>query len=604
MEPVSIVMMVNASLGIARSLVHTINELYELAEAYETAAVGIRTVATQCSSFKIAIDRIHKWLQGQQNHSRSDLDDDFWGALKQNLDTGGMVIDDLNRRIEAYKKTPAKFWTRTKYLWNHGIISELQSQIQGLMSALGLLIQVIDLPNKGVPRSLSRAQSTRLNGLTRSARSRVDAQRRRQLEAAQSGDEEAILTQQLLDSKQEEVLVAAIDRPDTSETAPPPYTIGGNDDTGPGGNDEAAVRTSDTAHPLTKVSSEADAQDDWNLRKPKGRPIWKTMWIRTNKSDKTTKTRKSFLPQSKDVKVTSTDDTAAIQDASPVASPDNMSASSNTNYFELQNAVAGLHMEQALTRAESAPEANSAIEIQTSHELTSAEVHSPEALTSPKEELLSNNPYAAMRLASRSKSQTDFYEQHRKDSADKFNRIRPSQRVLEARRPSPPSSPEQDNLSRTSSRSRIGDMTLSSAAGFEQSWQTTATTNRAIKVKVVFEKDSFTNKMSASAARVLGVDDAIEIVDGIALANLTLLHAVGSNDGSDDTVVNGEEVEFEVMNEHESRVTELHLGQGLAHLASLMESGEYIYWNPRSIPDKLRTVDRLRLYRRFELVRW
>lgn len=144
-DPLSILMMVNASLGIARSLVHTIKELYEIAEAYETAALGIRTVATQCNSFRIAIERIHKWLLTQSENNRNDIDEDFWQALKSNLDTGAMVIEDLDRRIEGLKKSPAKFWTRTKYLWNGVVISELQGQIQGLMSAVSLLIHVIDL---------------------------------------------------------------------------------------------------------------------------------------------------------------------------------------------------------------------------------------------------------------------------------------------------------------------------------------------------------------------------------------------------------------------------------------------------------------------------
>lgn len=145
MDPVSILAITNASLGIARSLVHTIQELYELAEAYETAALGIKTVATQCDSFRIAINRINKWLVKQNEDSRHDLDDDFWDALSRNLETGRLVIDDLNVRIQGLKKNPAKFWTRTKYLWNHAIISELQTQIQGLMSALSLLVQVIDM---------------------------------------------------------------------------------------------------------------------------------------------------------------------------------------------------------------------------------------------------------------------------------------------------------------------------------------------------------------------------------------------------------------------------------------------------------------------------
>lgn len=144
-EPLSTLMLINASLGIARSLVHTIQELYELAEQYETAALGIRTVATQCNTFRIAIQRINDWLTKQDETTRQNLDEDFWQALADNLDTGKLVIEDLEKRIKGLKKDAAKFWTRTKYLWNSTVIAELQSQIQGLMSALGILIQVIEM---------------------------------------------------------------------------------------------------------------------------------------------------------------------------------------------------------------------------------------------------------------------------------------------------------------------------------------------------------------------------------------------------------------------------------------------------------------------------
>lgn len=145
MDPVSVIALTNASLGIARSLVHTVKDLYELAEAYETAALGIRTVATQCNSFRIAVQRINTWLNTQNESTRHNLDDDFWQALADNLETGRLVLEDLEKRIKGLKKNPAKFWTRTKYLWNSVVISELQSQIQGLMAAVSILIQVIDM---------------------------------------------------------------------------------------------------------------------------------------------------------------------------------------------------------------------------------------------------------------------------------------------------------------------------------------------------------------------------------------------------------------------------------------------------------------------------
>lgn len=144
-DPVTILAITNASFAIARSLVHTIKELYELAEAYETAALGIKTVATQCTSYRIAIERINKWLTKQNEDSRHDVDDDFWQALAANTDTGRLVLEDLEKRISGMRKSPARFWIRTKFLWNGVVIAELQTQIQGLMSALRMLISVIDL---------------------------------------------------------------------------------------------------------------------------------------------------------------------------------------------------------------------------------------------------------------------------------------------------------------------------------------------------------------------------------------------------------------------------------------------------------------------------
>ena len=102
----------------------------------------------------------------------------------------------------------------------------------------------------------------------------------------------------------------------------------------------------------------------------------------------------------------------------------------------------------------------------------------------------------------------------------------------------------------------------------------------------------------------MGVDEHIQIIDCTPLATLTLLHVVSDVASNEATAVNSDVVEFEVMNEHQSRVPELRIGQGFAHLAGMMNEGQYIYWNPQPVPKTLRTVDRLRLYRRFELIRW
>lgn len=143
MEPVTILALTNASFAIARSLLHTTKELFELAEAYKTAALGIQTVATQCDSFRIAIQRVNAWLVKQNENAKHD--EEFLEALKENMIISRLVLEDLEKRIQGSKKYPVKFRSRTKYLWNGVVIAELQSQIQGLMAAMSILLQVIDM---------------------------------------------------------------------------------------------------------------------------------------------------------------------------------------------------------------------------------------------------------------------------------------------------------------------------------------------------------------------------------------------------------------------------------------------------------------------------
>jgi len=145
MEPITILALTNASFAIARSLFHTTKELFELAEAYKTAALGIQTVATQCDSFRIAIQRVNAWLVKQNENAKHDLEEEFLEALKENMVISRLVLEDLEERIQGSKKYPVKFRSRTKYLWNGVVIAELQSQIQGLMAAMSILLQVIDM---------------------------------------------------------------------------------------------------------------------------------------------------------------------------------------------------------------------------------------------------------------------------------------------------------------------------------------------------------------------------------------------------------------------------------------------------------------------------
>lgn len=93
------------------------------------------------------------------------------------------------------------------------------------------------------------------------------------------------------------------------------------------------------------------------------------------------------------------------------------------------------------------------------------------------------------------------------------------------------------------------------------------------------------------------------MIDGVPMALLTLIYPV--SDGDSQTVL-ADEVELEVMHEGESRGLEIVFGAGHGHFAEVMEGSEggCLWWSERAVPRGLRSVESLRLFRKFELVRW
>ena len=456
-------------------------------------------------------------------------------------------------------------------------------------------------PNKGQKRTLSRAQSTRLNGLTKSARDRVRDQQRRAREAhEQDGLDDAASP-----SASGTDLRHVLKHESGNEGAPPPYASVG---------DTVSVTDSKRTtekFPTAVVNAEqssfnvlAKSKSNELPMDKKKRPSWKNFMKRSSKDQYRTLSGSSDIP-AKTVSPSSATkiDVPEVPNQIQTTPGAVESPQGQENYFDLQSAMSGMSMtESTVHEMSSSPlTQRSPTTYEVSRQLSAEAVP---AIDKPDPAKPKNrNPYLAMRLAAGSKPRTDYramYEQANQstDNEDNFNRIRPSQRLQHSR--------EVTSRQETTLRepaSRLGSLNFSADVQ-DQSWQTAAITNQSTKFKVSFPGDAFENRMSASAARALGVDEHIQIIDCTPLATLTLLHVVSDVASNEATAVNSDVVEFEVMNEHQSRVPELRIGQGFAHLAGMMNEGQYIYWNPQPVPKTLRTVDRLRLYRRFELIRW
>lgn len=409
------------------------------------------------------------------------------------------------------------------------------------------------------------------------------------------------------------------------DVAPPPYDYYVNSTKSQTAKDLKDGSFSDQKRSTSEIdlkTSSPEALEKTNSKESKEssgdkkakRPMWKAFMKRSSKQEPTrslsdlgdrTKSDNTSPPATPPVIVSQVQETPAA-----IETP-----SEQENYFQLQAAMSGMSMTTTtaeLTRQDfndlNGNHANP------ENSTSASELDASTITTPPDEKFASNNPYKQMRLEAQLRSESNVasksrpnYHDLRSDSTDNFSRIRPSHIVREARERSQSrgtTSPPEPLSRQSTGGDRLGSINFGSASDTQQTWQTTTLTNRTMKFKIQFEKESFTNKISASAARALGVYDTIEDFAGIPITHLTLLYTVSDGLSAEADTVLGDEAEFVVMDEHESGTPLVVLGAASVHLARIAEEGQYVYWSPGAVPENVRGLDRLRLFRRFELVRW
>ena len=437
-------------------------------------------------------------------------------------------------------------------------------------------------PDLGAKRAQSRASSKRLNGLTVSIRRRVrESQDKAPLVHGPTNepsgspppyeDPAQRFAQLQLNEKQSQ---QSLQRESTTPTID---------------NDNNDLIKTDTK-PLKKIrSSESEPGQT--------RGFWRAFRKKSSKDDS------GGSPSSSVAQIHSSEIPASSPIHPAVQSPPAISSASTSGYFELNTPPAGQtddiaspsHMSEVSKQDQSFPTGISLLTPQ-----GNGEYDHHKAAKSLQQSFES------------SQRKRPDYSNGRTESSERFDRIRPAQRLKEAQARSEgqealsnsaPSTTSPGTQLKNNPIEALSATTSQNTNSTTQTWKTTAITNRSLKLRVQFDKFSFTNKLSSTAAQALGTHSEIDFT-GNSVAILTLLSTVSDGFSVEPNIVIGDEVEFVVMPEHESRTPVMVLGQAFAHLTELTEAGEYIYWHAGPVPEKLRTVDRLRLYNRFELVKW
>jgi 6-phosphogluconate dehydrogenase (decarboxylating) len=145
MDPVSIIGLVNASIGLAIKVGQTVKDVQTISSQYKYAEVSIAALSNECRTFATVLKKIEVWLRivdSDVTHDELILE-----QLSSSLECGNIVLEAMNDDLLDFTKTWRKKspWSKTKFLFNEGVFDAHQKRIGGQLQALSCLLQSMNL---------------------------------------------------------------------------------------------------------------------------------------------------------------------------------------------------------------------------------------------------------------------------------------------------------------------------------------------------------------------------------------------------------------------------------------------------------------------------
>ena len=146
MDPTTVISIMSGSLGLAVKVGTVVNDLYKLSMRFKYAQLTLESIASECEMVQAAWEGIEAWAKKQPtepDEGRQRLLD----RLSKSLLFGTMVFGKLEEDLKEFLAEPQNlgFFRRTKLVWNEDCFAQHQNRIRGQVTALTLLLQVIDL---------------------------------------------------------------------------------------------------------------------------------------------------------------------------------------------------------------------------------------------------------------------------------------------------------------------------------------------------------------------------------------------------------------------------------------------------------------------------
>lgn len=142
MDPISLVGLIQGSIGLAAQCVTIVKTLNDMAGQFKQAKLTIMSLKQEVGTLELAWKRIAEW-------SPQDTDLELLQQLDQSLECGTIVMSALQDDLLSYNATAEKFGIRqrAKTAWNEKALLDHQARIRGQAQAMSLLLQVVKLHN-------------------------------------------------------------------------------------------------------------------------------------------------------------------------------------------------------------------------------------------------------------------------------------------------------------------------------------------------------------------------------------------------------------------------------------------------------------------------
>lgn len=146
-DPISIISLVEGSLGLMMQCGNVAKSLHDLAGRYKQAKITLLSMVQELDTIKMAWSRIREW---SQVHGAAGTDSKFCDRLSQSLECGALVLSALEQDLAGFDMTNETFGfrRRSKVMWNDQALKDHQNRVRGQVSAMTLLLQALELPRR------------------------------------------------------------------------------------------------------------------------------------------------------------------------------------------------------------------------------------------------------------------------------------------------------------------------------------------------------------------------------------------------------------------------------------------------------------------------